>query len=100
MRAAADTAAEGTRVAMVSHSAISTDSRFDGIVLRDVAVSVIDDDQPELLVAEIDPSTTNEDYSTKVLEGGFTDTSGSRSTVRPTSARRSPSTCRRSHPVT
>ncbi len=74
VRAAADTAAEGVRVVMVSHSAISSDARFGGIILRDVAVSVIDDDRGEVLVTEIDPSTTNEDYSTTVLEGGFTDT--------------------------
>ena len=74
LRAARSTtsAPEGTRVVAVSHSVISTDARFDGTLVRNVEVSVRDDDTPGVTVQPVQPGTSVEDDRTVVIEGNAT----------------------------
>ena len=51
---------------------ISTDARFDGTLVRNVEVTVRDNDTPGVLVQEIQPGTTIEDGRTVVIEGNAT----------------------------
>ena len=60
---------EGDRVIVISHSVISDDPNFDDAVVRNVEVTVHDDDQPSIQVIEVDPLTGNQDNTTVVVEG-------------------------------
>jgi hypothetical protein len=53
-----DTLAEGERVVVSSHSVISDDPVFDHAIVRNVEVTIHDDDQPAILVTQLDPTTT------------------------------------------
>ena len=66
--AADDGAAEGPRVALISHSINSANLAYDGLPMIDIFVNVVDNDQPGLDLRATDSST-------QVLEGvnGFTD---------------------------
>jgi len=63
---------EGTRVVAVNHSVISTDDRYDGTLVRNVEVTVRDDDTPGVFVLEVEPTTTTEDGRSIVIEGDAT----------------------------
>ena len=67
-----DQRSEGTRVVAISHSVISTDARFDGTLVRNVEVSVRDDDTPGVTVQPVQPGTSIEDDRTVVIEGNST----------------------------
>ena len=67
VRAAGDTAVEGERTAVVSHSIQSANPAFDRLNIANVEVKVIDDDKAGLIVTQ----TGN---GTQVVEGGATDT--------------------------
>ncbi|MFL6033492.1 MAG: hypothetical protein ACJ74I_00290, partial [Gaiellaceae bacterium] len=71
-----DTRAEGTRVVTVSHSVIqplcdATDAThcFDGAIVRNVEATIYDNDQPGVLLVQLDPNTGNPDNTTVALEG-------------------------------
>ena len=67
VRAASDTASEGERVAVVSHSIESTNPAFDRRPIANVEVKVIDNDRAGLIV-------TQTGTTTQVVEGGASDT--------------------------
>ena len=67
-----DLRSEGDRVVAVSHSVISTDARYDGTLVRNVEVTVRDDDTPGVFVLQVEPGTTTEDGRTVVIEGDAT----------------------------
>ena len=48
-----DLRSEGDRVVAVSHSVISTDARYDGTLVRNVEVTVRDDDTPGVFVPQV-----------------------------------------------
>jgi Ca2+-binding RTX toxin-like protein len=78
VKAINDTAAEGPRIALISHSIVTDNAAYRDLPLIDVAVSVIDDDQPGLDIRHLvgtAPNTFAPDVSTQVLEGasGFSD---------------------------
>jgi Ca2+-binding RTX toxin-like protein len=78
VKAIDDSAAEGSRVALISHSIISADPNYHDLPLVDVFVNVIDNDKPGLDIrhlVETAPNTFAPDTTTEVLEGasGFTD---------------------------
>src|SRR5262249_49804851 len=67
---------EGTRVVTASHSVIQPvcnpddlKNCFDGAVVRNVEVTIYDNDTPAVLVTPIDPNTGNPDNNNVVLEG-------------------------------
>jgi Ca2+-binding RTX toxin-like protein/Ca2+-binding EF-hand superfamily protein len=67
-----DTAAEGPRVALISHSINSNDPTYNDLPLIDVFVNVVDNDQPGLDVRQLRETSPNvylADSSTEVLEG-------------------------------
>lgn len=64
-----DTRAEGDRVVTVNHSVISADAAYHGTDVRNVEVTVRDNDTPGVQVIAIDPLTGNEDARTIVVEG-------------------------------
>ena len=83
MYAVDDARAEGTRVVTASHSVIqpSCDPNdpkncFDGAIVRNVEVTVYDNDQPDVLVTPLDPTTRPSSRTTNsvVLEGWGTTT--------------------------
>jgi hypothetical protein len=68
-----DTRAEGDRVVVVQHSVISTTSAdFDAIDVRNLEVQVRDNDTPDVVVTEYDPTGMIEDGRTLVVEGTAT----------------------------
>ena len=64
-----DNVAQGNRVVTVNHSVLSQDPNYDGAVVRNVEVTIYDNDGPGVLVTQIDPNTTHPDNQTTVLEG-------------------------------
>ncbi|KKL63475.1 hypothetical protein LCGC14_2174730, partial [marine sediment metagenome] len=64
-----DLRSEGDRVVAVQHSVISADDRFDGVAVRNVEVSLRDNDTPGMYVTEVEPATFTEDGRTLVIEG-------------------------------
>ncbi|NDV63154.1 LEPR-XLL domain-containing protein [Puniceicoccales bacterium CK1056] len=75
VRAIDDVAEEGERLVMISHSINSGPGAvaYENYALRDVEVTVIDNDLPTLVIDQLDPGTLAVDFMTNVLEGGFTD---------------------------
>ena len=72
-----DTFAEGDRVVVASHSVISSDPAFDHAVVRNVEVTIHDNDLAAVSVVQLDPSL-NPDNATTVVEGtSATETSDS-----------------------
>src|SRR5439155_24697358 len=76
-----DARAEGTRIVAASHSVIQencnpTDLKncYDDAIVRNVEVTVYDNDQPDVIIAQLDPDTSHIDNNTAVLEGWGTDT--------------------------
>ena len=67
VRAADDTVQEGERLVVVSHSSRSADASFDHLAVRDVRVTVQDDDKPGIKLTQTGASTL-------VLEGSLTTT--------------------------
>ena len=67
--AANDTLAEGDRVVVVSHAVISSDPAFDNAIVRNVEVTIHDDDRASIQVVELDPVSGNRDNTTVVVEG-------------------------------
>ncbi|KKL14431.1 hypothetical protein LCGC14_2515740, partial [marine sediment metagenome] len=63
VQAIEDSAAEGERVALISHSIISTDASLEAIALPDVQVTIVDDDKFGIIITESDGTTV-------VHEGG------------------------------
>ncbi|MEY2518223.1 MAG: large repetitive protein, partial [bacterium] len=63
-----DTLAEGDRVAVASHSVISADPAFDHAVVRNVEVTIHDDDLASIQVVQLDPAFAA-DNTTLVVEG-------------------------------
>ncbi|WP_293776173.1 hypothetical protein [uncultured Oxalicibacterium sp.] len=57
VRAASDTAAEGERVAMISHSVMSNNPTFNELQIANVQVRVIDNDMPALIIRQTDGNT-------------------------------------------
>ena len=49
--------AEGDRTVTISHSVLSTDSTFDHAIVRNVEVTVHDNDQPAVVVTQLDATT-------------------------------------------
>ncbi|MFS6827004.1 hypothetical protein [Cyanobium sp. ATX-6F1] len=71
-----DSAPEGERIALISHSIISLDQRFDGLALKDVYIKIIDNDKAGLDIRPLDADHSGfSGTTTEVLEGanGFTD---------------------------
>ncbi|MCA1841353.1 MAG: hypothetical protein LC723_13695, partial [Actinobacteria bacterium] len=71
-----DTLAEGTRIVTSSHTVIQTtcdasDAKrcFDGAVVRNVEATVYDNDQPDIILVQVDPNTLSADNNTVALEG-------------------------------
>ncbi|HEX5279640.1 MAG TPA: hypothetical protein VFW28_06150 [Micropepsaceae bacterium] len=74
-----DTLAEGDRTVTISHSVLSDDPIFDHAIVRNVEVTVHDNDQPGILVTQLDPLSPTgglakydnfqSDNATTVLEG-------------------------------
>ena len=78
VKAIDDSAAEGPRVALISHSIVSNNPMYEGLPLIDVFVNVLDNDKPGLDIRhliETAPNTYAPDTRTEVLEGasGFSD---------------------------
>ena len=69
MYAVDDALAEGNRTVTASQSVISTDASFDGAIVRNVEVTIYDNDAPGVLVTPLDPATSKPDNATTVLEG-------------------------------
>ena len=68
-----DTRAEGDRIVVASHSVISADPAFDHAVVRNVEVTVHDDDLAvDPARRSVDPVTLNPDNTTLVIEGTAT----------------------------
>src|SRR5262249_49267302 len=67
-----DQRAEGDRVVVTQHSVISADARFDGVDVRDVDVTVHDNDTPGVSVTQVKAGTSIEDDNTQVIEGDAT----------------------------
>ena len=64
-----DKRAEGDRVVVVQHSVISNEAQFNGVAVRNVEVTVRDNDTPGVYVTQVQPGTTLEDRRTLVIEG-------------------------------
>jgi hypothetical protein len=67
-----DPRSEGDRVVVVQHSVIApnpADAVFDAVAVRNVEVTVRDNDTPGVYVTEIDPVSGQEDRRTLVIEG-------------------------------
>lgn len=71
-----DTRAEGDRVVVVQHSVISNNADYDGVAVRNVEVTVRDNDTPGIVVTQIEKDSFNpvtgtfvEDNRTLVIEG-------------------------------
>jgi Ca2+-binding RTX toxin-like protein len=68
---------EGDRVVTVSHSVISADALFHATAVRNVEVTVRDNDTANVVVVQVAPGTSTEDARSIVLEGdggaGITD---------------------------
>jgi hypothetical protein len=73
-----DNRAEGDRTVTISHSVLSDDKRFDHAIVRNVEVLVRDNDQPGIIVTQLDPSAVGGlakydnhklDNNSTVLEG-------------------------------
>ena len=82
MWAVDDTRAEGTRIVTASHSVIQPTCKqddlkncYDHAVVRNVEVTVYDNDQPDVLITQLDPNTGKPDNNTIALEGWGSDTS-------------------------
>ncbi len=67
-----DLRSEGDRVVTVNHSVISGDDRYDATDVRNVEVTLRDNDTPGLYVIEVEPGTSDEDQRTVVVEGDTT----------------------------
>jgi Ca2+-binding RTX toxin-like protein len=65
VKAAEDALSEGERVVAISHSTLSADADFDALAIRNVEVTVLDDDQPDVLLLQTAGRT-------RVLEGDLT----------------------------
>ncbi|MFU8776147.1 MAG: LEPR-XLL domain-containing protein, partial [Roseovarius sp.] len=66
--AATDDVAEGTRTVRINHQVRSTQGSFDAAVVRDVVVTVLENDRPVLVVTQLDANGAR-DTETRVLEG-------------------------------
>ncbi|MBL8484264.1 MAG: hypothetical protein JNJ60_18855, partial [Rhodocyclaceae bacterium] len=66
-----DQRAEGERVTVIQHSVISNVAAYDAIDVRNVEVTVHDNDTPGMFVKEVD-AAGNEDGRTLVVEGSST----------------------------
>ncbi|MGB4272143.1 MAG: hypothetical protein WBJ44_07080, partial [Propionicimonas sp.] len=64
-----DPRAEGDRVHVLQHSVLSSDARYDGLVVRNVEVTIRDNDTPGLLITEVTPGTSTQDDASLVIEG-------------------------------
>ncbi|WP_157100266.1 hypothetical protein [Rhodoplanes sp. Z2-YC6860] len=75
VKAIDDTAAEGPRVALISHSIVTNNPTYKGLALADIFVNVVDNDQPGLDIRNLVADTLAPDTSTQILEGasGFSD---------------------------
>ena len=65
-----DPRSEGDRVVVVQHSTISDDPDFDAVAVRNVEVTLRDNDTPGVYVTQVTPGTDDEDQRTLVIEGG------------------------------
>src|SRR4051794_38421991 len=63
-----DTVPDGDQIVVVSHSVISADAAFDHAAVRNVEVTVHDDDLPAIQVVQIGPDGAS-DNATVVIEG-------------------------------
>ncbi|MEM7313738.1 MAG: hypothetical protein AAF497_11365, partial [Planctomycetota bacterium] len=68
-----DAFAEGTHSSIITHTAVSTDLEFDGVTIRDVTVTVLDDDVPSILINELDADTDGVDMLefVELYDGGI-----------------------------
>jgi Ca2+-binding RTX toxin-like protein len=71
-----DTRAEGNRIITASHTVIQPSCSpadpthcYDGAIVRNVEATVYDNDQPDIIVVQLDPNTLHLDNNTVVLEG-------------------------------
>jgi len=64
-----DTRSEGDRVVVMQHSVISDNAAYDGVAVRNVEVTLRDNDTPGMYVTEVAPGTSTEDGRTLVIEG-------------------------------
>ena len=60
---------EGDRVMTLAHSVISGDADFDGFDVRNVEVTILDNDTPGVRITEVEPGTSVADGRSVVLEG-------------------------------
>ena len=68
-----DLRSEGDRLVVIQHSTISSNPAFDAVAVRNVEVSVRDNDTPGVYVTAVTPGTTNEDKRTVTIEGACFD---------------------------
>ena len=54
---------------VIQHQVSSADARYDAALVRDVEVSVRDNDTPGIVVTEVDPTTNTADGTSTVIEG-------------------------------
>ena len=88
VKAIDDSAAEGPRVALISHSIVTGNPTYEGLPLLDVFVNVVDNDKPGLDIRhliETAPGVFATDTNTQVLEGasGFGDAYSVALTAKP-----------------
>ena len=108
MYAVDDARAEGTRIVTASHSVIQTNcdpneprNCYDGAIVRNVEVTVYDNDQPDVLVTQLDPNiAASRTTATVVLEGWGTVDARRPATRSPSSSTATRSCSRARRPAT
>lgn len=67
-----DSRYEGTEQALISHRVASTDAFFNAYSVADLAVTILDDDLPKLVINELDSDTPNTDNREfiEIYDGG------------------------------
>ncbi len=63
-----DAVQEGTHSAPVSHSSISSDLSYNGLLIEQLTVTILDNDAPTIVINEIDPSTPGSPDSAEFVE--------------------------------
>ena len=72
LRAVDDSLAEGDRIVTVNHSVLSDDPDFDHAIVRNVEVTIRDNDQPSIQVVQQGTTPGSPDNTTVVVEGDTT----------------------------
>lgn len=72
-----DLAGEGTHSGLVTHTSASTDLDYNGLTINDVAVEILDNDAPTIVINELDSDQTGTDMMefVELYDGGIGNTS-------------------------